>query len=139
MRNINQLPPLRAQTEDQTCNPGMCPDWKSNLQLFGYTMILQPTEPHRPGSYLLFFFFFLCFLNFFNVYFFIVYVVTAPNFFSLSLSPLSPTHYSPSVNPHNVAHVRGPCIYVLWLIPSLSFILFTTPTLQQLSIFSCYS
>ena len=37
-------------TGDLTCNPGMCPDWESNLQPFssqaGGT---QSTEPHQPG------------------------------------------------------------------------------------------
>ena len=34
-QNINQLPPTQAQTRDQTCNPGMCPDLESNPQPFG--------------------------------------------------------------------------------------------------------
>ena len=34
-RNIDQLPPMRALTGDQTCNLGMCPDWELNLQPFG--------------------------------------------------------------------------------------------------------
>ena len=45
--------PYRAQMEEQTHNPGMCPDWESNPQPFGYEMTL-PTEPHWPGREALF-------------------------------------------------------------------------------------
>ena len=31
-------------------NPGMCPDWESNQQLFGSHASAQPTEPHQPGQ-----------------------------------------------------------------------------------------
>ena len=34
-RNFCPLPPAHALNGDQTCNPGMCPDRKSNLQPFG--------------------------------------------------------------------------------------------------------
>ena len=34
---------------DLTCNPGMCPDWESNLQPFGLQASAQSTEPHQPG------------------------------------------------------------------------------------------
>ena len=34
-RNMDWLPLIRAPTRDQTRNPGVCPDWESNLQLFG--------------------------------------------------------------------------------------------------------
>ena len=34
-RNINQLPPMYALTENLTCNLGMCPDHELNLQPFG--------------------------------------------------------------------------------------------------------
>lgn len=34
-RNIHQLPPVCAQTGDQTCNPIMCADWESHLPLSG--------------------------------------------------------------------------------------------------------
>ena len=47
-RSISWLPPICAQTEG-THNPGVYPDWESNLQPFGYGMTLQPTEPHQPG------------------------------------------------------------------------------------------
>ena len=30
-KNINQLPLMQTPTGDQTDNPGMCPDWESNL------------------------------------------------------------------------------------------------------------
>ena len=29
-RNIYQLPPVRALTEDETHSLGVCPDWESN-------------------------------------------------------------------------------------------------------------
>ena len=34
-RNIDQLPPIRTPTGDQTHNLGMCPDQESNPQAFG--------------------------------------------------------------------------------------------------------
>ena len=43
------LPPIHAQTRDRTCYLGMCLHWESNPQPFGYGMMIQPTEPHRPG------------------------------------------------------------------------------------------
>ena len=49
-RNMDQLPPLRAPTGDQTCNLVMCPDWGLNPRPF---VVLQPTEP--PGRRLFFF------------------------------------------------------------------------------------
>ena len=36
-------------TGDLDLNPGMCPDWKSNLQPFGSQASAQSTEPHQPG------------------------------------------------------------------------------------------
>ena len=36
---------------DLARNPGMCPDWKSNLQPFGLQANSQSTEPHRPGLF----------------------------------------------------------------------------------------
>ena len=33
-RNSYWLPLVHALTRDRTCNPGMCPDWESNLQPF---------------------------------------------------------------------------------------------------------
>ena len=35
-KSIDQLPPIHALTEDGTHNPGMRPDWDSNLQPFGF-------------------------------------------------------------------------------------------------------
>ena len=29
------VPPIQAPTKDQTCNPGVCPDWESKPQPFG--------------------------------------------------------------------------------------------------------
>ena len=34
-RNTDRLPPARAPTGGQTHNPGMCPDWESNLWPLG--------------------------------------------------------------------------------------------------------
>ena len=34
---------------DSTCNPGMCPDWKSDLQPVSYRTMPQPTKPPQPG------------------------------------------------------------------------------------------
>ena len=36
-------------TGDLAHNPGMCPDWESNLQPFGSQAGAQSTEPHQPG------------------------------------------------------------------------------------------
>ena len=35
-------------TGDLTSNPGMCPDWESNRQPFGWQSSAQSTEPHQP-------------------------------------------------------------------------------------------
>ena len=34
---------------DLAINPGMCPDWESNLQPFGSQANAQSTEPQQPG------------------------------------------------------------------------------------------
>ena len=39
----------RSPTGDLACNPGMCPDWKSNQWPFASQSGAQPTEPHQPG------------------------------------------------------------------------------------------
>ena len=36
-------------TGDLAHNPGMCPDWESNLRPFGSQSGAQSTEPHQPG------------------------------------------------------------------------------------------
>ena len=36
-------------TGDLACNPGVCPDWESNLERFGSQASTQSTEPHQPG------------------------------------------------------------------------------------------
>ena len=41
-------------TEDLACNPGMYPDWELNQWPFGSQARTQPTEPHQPGTNLLF-------------------------------------------------------------------------------------
>ena len=38
-------------TGDLARNPGMCPDWESNQQLFGSKARDQYTEPHEPRQY----------------------------------------------------------------------------------------
>ena len=40
-----------SSTEDLVHNPGMCPDWESNLRLFGLQAGTQSTEPHQPGLF----------------------------------------------------------------------------------------
>ena len=40
-----------SPTRDQTGNPGMCPDWKSNQWPFGSFASTQSTELHQPGPY----------------------------------------------------------------------------------------
>ena len=43
------LPLVCAWMEDPTHNSGYVP-WPG-IESFGYVMVLQPTEPHRPGLY----------------------------------------------------------------------------------------
>ena len=40
-RSTDWLPPIHAQTGDQTCNGGLCPDQGSNPQPFRYRMMFQ--------------------------------------------------------------------------------------------------
>ena len=54
---------------DLACNPGLCPDWESNQQLFGLQASTQSTEPHETG------------LNFFYILFVKHYV--PPDYFYL--------------------------------------------------------
>ena len=37
VKNISQLPPLPIPIQDRTSNLGMCPDWESKPQPFGFT------------------------------------------------------------------------------------------------------
>ena len=39
---------------DLACNPGLCPDWKSNQRPFGSQAGTQSTELHQPGLFLIF-------------------------------------------------------------------------------------
>ena len=49
-RNINMWLPLACPpTGDLAHNPGMCPDWESNLRPFGSQSSAQSTAPHQPG------------------------------------------------------------------------------------------
>ena len=41
-------------TGDLAHNPGMCPDWESNLRPFGSQSGAQSTEPHQPGQQIIF-------------------------------------------------------------------------------------
>ena len=41
-------------TGDLAHNPGMCPDWGSNMGPFGLQAGAQSTEPHQPGPHNLF-------------------------------------------------------------------------------------
>lgn len=43
--DINQLPPLCALPRDQTCKVDMGPELKFNLQPFGVSKDIKPTEP----------------------------------------------------------------------------------------------
>ena len=36
-------------TGDPACNPGTCPNWESNEQLFGLQSGTECTETHQPG------------------------------------------------------------------------------------------
>ena len=45
---------LTPTTGDLAHNPGMCPDWESNLWTFGSQANTQSTEPHQPGVSLTF-------------------------------------------------------------------------------------
>ena len=56
-RNINVWLPLMhpaPPTGHLASNPGMCPDWESNWQLFGSQAGTQSTELHQPGQLLQF-------------------------------------------------------------------------------------
>ena len=39
-------------TGDLAHNPGMCPDWESNWQLFGSQAHAQSSELHQPGLFM---------------------------------------------------------------------------------------
>ena len=42
-RNITVwLPLAHPPTGDLACNPGLCPDWESNWQPFGFSLALNP-------------------------------------------------------------------------------------------------
>ena len=43
------LASLTPPTGDLAHNPGMCPDWDSNRQLFDSQAGTQSIEPHQPG------------------------------------------------------------------------------------------
>ena len=48
-RNCNGLPLICAPSRHCTHTPAVCPDGESNLRPLVYGMMLQPSEPHRPG------------------------------------------------------------------------------------------
>ena len=49
-RNTNAWLPLAAlPTGDLTQDPGICPDWESNLTVFGSQASTQSTVPHQLG------------------------------------------------------------------------------------------
>ena len=54
-RNDDRWPFTHVLFEDQTYNPGMCPDRVSNQWPFSLLDDTQPTEPHRSGLFLFFF------------------------------------------------------------------------------------
>ena len=43
------------EIHQSACNPGMCPDWELNRQLFGSQGSTQSTEPHQPGLFIMLF------------------------------------------------------------------------------------
>ena len=50
MRNIYPILLVLVPTRDQTCNPGMCPNWESNRRPFTLQDNDQPTEPQWSGQ-----------------------------------------------------------------------------------------
>ena len=48
-RNIDWLALVHALIGHQTFNPGMCPNWESNLLPFMLWNDAQPMEPHQSG------------------------------------------------------------------------------------------
>ena len=38
-------------TQELACNPGMCPDWESNLRPFWFTPHMQSIQLHQPGQF----------------------------------------------------------------------------------------
>ena len=46
---MDQLCLTCALTKNQTCSPGMCPDWELNQQSFALQNHDQPTEPQQSG------------------------------------------------------------------------------------------
>ena len=49
-RNIDQGGILHVPRLEPNCNPGMCPDWESNLQPFSLQDNAQPMEPHQSNQ-----------------------------------------------------------------------------------------
>ena len=58
-RNINVQEKHRSVAShtspvgDLACDPGMCPNWKSNWRPFGSQASAQSTEPYQPGLLLI--------------------------------------------------------------------------------------
>lgn len=46
-RNMDGVPPIRAQIGDHICSLGTCPVREPNPQPAGYRTTLQPTEPRQ--------------------------------------------------------------------------------------------
>ena len=87
----------RGPTGDVAHNPGMCPDWETNLQPSGLQAGAQSTEPHQPG------------LNIYFNYFIVVQV---------QLSPCSCHHF-----PHPIHHCLPPSIFPHFGFVHVSFII----------------
>ena len=54
-RETETSDPRTLPTRDLAHNPGMCPDWESNLWPFCLQAGTQSTEPHKPGLVLHFY------------------------------------------------------------------------------------
>ena len=44
-----------TRARDRSHNPGMCSEWESHMQPFGYGTVLQPIEPHQLACTFVFF------------------------------------------------------------------------------------
>ena len=111
-------------TGDLACNPGMCPDWESNLWPFSLQASTQSTESNQPGP--------ICTSFFFKVYFIDYDITVVPFFFSPFPSslhsplpcstslPLSSSpwviHRSSLASPFPTLFLTSPCLFCAYLL-----------------------